>query len=86
MSFFFNKIANGNFVEKNDNFCQFFFKKCQVSGNFLTVKWQFSGGSDLDQFWPKSDIPVFVHHIASVKTTDTVTVQINRVLKQPQSF
>ena len=42
---FFNKIANGNFVEKNENFCQFFWKKCLVFGNFLTVKWQFSGGS-----------------------------------------
>ena len=42
---FFNKIANGNFVEKNDNFCQFLKKKCQVFVNFLTVKWQFSGGS-----------------------------------------
>ena len=35
---FFNKIAIVNFFEK----------KCQVFGNFLTVKWQFSGGSDLD--------------------------------------
>ena len=34
----------GNFVEKNDNFCQFFWKKCQVLVNFLTLKWQFSGG------------------------------------------
>ena len=25
-----------------------FWKKCQVFGNFLTVKWQFSGGSALD--------------------------------------
>ena len=35
---------NGNFFEKNENFWQFFWKKCQVFGNFLTVKWQFSGG------------------------------------------
>ena len=90
---FFNKIANGNFVEKmtifvffflnvkflaifwhsngnfpegqihttmtltlykchccfefclkNDNFVNLFFK-CKVFGNFLTLKWQFSGGS-----------------------------------------
>ena len=26
-----------------------FLKKCQVFGNFLTVKWQFSGGSDVNQ-------------------------------------
>ena len=32
--------------EKNDNFCQLFWKKCQDFGNFLTVKCQFSGGSD----------------------------------------
>ena len=25
--------------------CQFFGKKCQVFGNFLTFNWQFSGGS-----------------------------------------
>ena len=43
--FFFQKIANGNFFEKNENFWQFFWKKCQAFGNFLTVKWQFSGGS-----------------------------------------
>jgi len=38
-------LTIGNFVEKNDNFCQFFWKKCQVLGNVLTVKWQFSGGT-----------------------------------------
>ena len=43
---FFNKIAIGNFVEKNDTFCQFFWKKCQSFGNFLTFKWQFWRGSD----------------------------------------
>ena len=45
----FNKIANDNFVEKNDNLK----KKLQVFGNFLTVKWYFSGGSGLDfrQWW-----------------------------------
>ena len=26
-------------------FGNFFWKKCQVFGNFLTVEWQFSGGS-----------------------------------------
>ena len=36
-----------NFLEKNENFWQFFWKKCQVFDNFLTVKWQFSGGSGL---------------------------------------
>ena len=30
---------------KNENFWQFFWKKCQVFGNFLTFRWQFSGGS-----------------------------------------
>ena len=45
---FFKKIANGNFFEKNENFWQFFWKKFQVFGNFLTVKWKFSGGSDYD--------------------------------------
>ena len=29
-------------------FGNFFLKKCQVFGNFLTVKWQFCGGSDMD--------------------------------------
>jgi len=31
--------------QKLENFWQFFGKKCQVFGIFLTVKWQFSGGS-----------------------------------------
>ena len=38
--------ANGNFFEKNENFWQFKKKKCQVFGNFLTFKWQFSGELD----------------------------------------
>ena len=42
---FFNKIANGNFVEKNDNFCQI---KKKVFVNFLTFKCQFSGGSAIN--------------------------------------
>ena len=41
---FFQKIAIGNFFEKNENFWQFK-KKSQDFGNFLTVKWQFYGGS-----------------------------------------
>ena len=36
---------NCNFLEKNDNFWNFFVKKSQVFVNFFTVKWQFSGGS-----------------------------------------
>ena len=32
---FLNKIAIGNFVEKNVNFCQFFWKKCQSFGQFF---------------------------------------------------
>ena len=31
---------------QNENFWQVLKKKCQVFGDFLTVKWQFSGGSD----------------------------------------
>ena len=45
---FLHKIANGNFFEKNEKFWQFWGKKCQVLGNFLIVKWQFSGGSGSD--------------------------------------
>ena len=29
----------------------FFEKKCQVFGNFLTFKWQFSGGSGCEYLW-----------------------------------
>ena len=36
-------------LKKMTIFVNFFFK-CQVFGNFLTVKWQFSGGSDLNIF------------------------------------
>jgi len=35
-------------LTKNDNFCQLFWKKNQVFGNFLTVNWQFFGGSGGD--------------------------------------
>ena len=34
--------------EKIWKFLAIFFFECQVFGNFLTVKWQFSGGSDTD--------------------------------------
>ena len=47
---FFKKNAKNvhffNFVEKKTIFVNVFAKKCQVFGNFLTVKWQFSGGSE----------------------------------------
>ena len=33
-----------NIHEDLTNFWQFFWKKCQLLGNFLTVKWQFSEG------------------------------------------
>ena len=54
-----------------DNFWQFFWKKCQVFGNFLTVKWQFSGGSGgaLRQFlynW-KTIIIIFFDKIKILK-------------------
>ena len=42
---FFQQNCQWQFCWKNDTFCQFFWKKCQVFGNFLTFKWQFSGGS-----------------------------------------
>ena len=40
-------------LSKNEHFCQFFWKKCQVFGNFLTFKWQFSGesASDIRPCW-----------------------------------
>jgi len=48
------KIAIGNFVEKKTIFVNFFEKNVSFwqffdipIGNFLTVKWQFSGGSDI---------------------------------------
>jgi len=58
-SFYFQKRkVFGNFFERKEIFWQFFWKKriflaiflekSQFFGNFLTVKWQFSGGSS----WP----------------------------------
>jgi len=50
---FFNKIAIGNFVEKNDIYfflnVKFLAIFGQSNGNFWTVKWQFSGGLGPDQ-------------------------------------
>ena len=42
---FFKKLPLAIFSKKNEKFCQFFWTKRQVFGNFLTVKLQFSGGS-----------------------------------------
>ena len=39
----------GRFFKKIDKNCHLKKKKFQVFGNFLTFKWQFSGGSDLGQ-------------------------------------
>ena len=44
--FFSKKLPLAIFLKKK-NLGQFFLKKCQVFGNFLTVKWQFSGGSGM---------------------------------------
>ena len=43
----FKKLAK---IVKKDNFFQLFWKKCQVFVNFLTFKWQFSGGSGQQDF------------------------------------
>ena len=42
---FFQKVAIGIFGGKGQ-FLSIVLKKCQVFGNFLTFKWQFSGRSD----------------------------------------
>jgi len=47
--FFSTKLPLAILLTKNDNFCQFK-KKCQVFGNFFTVKCQFSGGSGFNKF------------------------------------
>ena len=40
------------FSKKNcQNFLLFFWKKWKLLANFLTVKWQFSGGSEVNQSW-----------------------------------
>ena len=47
-------------------FCQIFLKKCQVFDNFLTVKWQNSGGSDgyiMECFIHISDLKDLSHTI-----------------------
>ena len=44
MLIFVKKLPLAIFLKKNENFEQLK-KKCHVFGNFLTVKWQFSGGS-----------------------------------------
>ena len=40
----FSKNSNGNYLERNDNFC-LIFEKMSSFCLFLTGKWQFSGGS-----------------------------------------
>ena len=42
---FFQQNCQWQFCYKKWQFFQFFWKKCQVFGNFLTFKWQYSGGS-----------------------------------------
>ena len=54
---FFPKNCHWQFFF-NENFWHFFWKKCQVFCNFLTVKWQFSGGSG-------QDTPTMFHLLSS---------------------
>ena len=60
LDIFFKKIdKNCHFFQQNCHwqFClSIFLKKRQFSGNFLTFKWQFSGGSDRDLEGPGSHI------------------------------
>ena len=44
-SFFSKKLPMAIFLKKMKIFGNFLEKKCLGFGNFLTVKWQFSGGS-----------------------------------------
>ena len=46
---FFKKIAIGNFVEKNDNFWQFFFKNVK----FLSIFWHSNGN------FPEVQVPIW---------------------------
>jgi len=50
--FFPKKI--GNFFWKNEKFWQFFKENVKFLSNFLTFKWQFSGGSGLIWAWSVS--------------------------------
>ena len=43
---FSTKLPLANFLKKLKIFFQFYWKKCQFFGNFLTFNWQFSGGSE----------------------------------------
>ena len=69
---FFKKIANGNFFEKNENCWQFFLKKCQVFGNFLTVNWQYSGGSDRQTDRHKT------HHLKALRHPEVPAPAVSR--------
>ena len=42
----------------------FFGKKCQVFGNFLTVKWQFSGGSIINCVLYLELVEYFLRHLS----------------------
>ena len=60
------------FLKKRQNCWHFFLKKCQVFGNFLTVKWQFSGGSDAyspDQHVKMLAVYVIYHDICKILLT-----------------
>ena len=46
--FLSTKLPMANLLRKMTIFVNFFEKNCQVFGNFLTVKWQFSGLSDVN--------------------------------------
>ena len=62
---FFNKIAIGNFVEKNDNFCQFFWKNFK----FLAIFWHSNGNFPEGQLLTKAELPT-----VNFSTRDNITV------------
>ena len=68
----FKKNYQCQFFGKNVNFWQFFEKKSQVFGNFLTFKWQFSGGSD--SYIPSPPIQTTILVIVSPMMTLQLTM------------
>jgi len=67
---FFQKNCHWHFFWKKLKFLSIFLNNCQVFGNFLTVKWQFSGGSGIGAKWGSRVQPesgTILHGKADVK-------------------
>ena len=82
LSFFSTKLPMAILLKKMTIFVNFFFK-CQVFGNFLTFKWQFSRGSAVNTKRWQGCVQTEVL-LGNHKNNSAVLVSVNKLSRNPR--